>query len=76
MIHIIKLVQGNILDAPENIIVHQVNCKGVMGAGLALQIKSKYPKAFTEYIKLLDWTQEEYRKGYTKQETPFGSVQL
>lgn len=34
---------GNILDAPENIIVQSVNHKGVMGGGLALQIKNRYP---------------------------------
>ncbi|WP_223260709.1 hypothetical protein [Bacillus sp. LNXM65] len=39
----IKTVDGNILEASEDIICHQVNCKGVMGAGLAKQIKSKYP---------------------------------
>lgn len=29
----IKTIEGNILDAEEDIICHQVNCKGVMGAG-------------------------------------------
>ena len=29
----IKTVYGNILDATEDIICHQVNCQGVMGAG-------------------------------------------
>lgn len=37
----IKTIEGNILDAEEDIICHQVNCKGVMGAGLAKQSKSK-----------------------------------
>lgn len=30
-------------------IMHQVNCKGVMGAGLAKQIASRYPDALREY---------------------------
>lgn len=42
-------VQGNILDITTGCIVHQVNLQGVMGAGLALQIRRKYPKVFTEY---------------------------
>lgn len=33
----------NILNSTETILVHQVNCMGVMGAGLALQIARKYP---------------------------------
>lgn len=31
------------------VICHQVNCKGEMGAGLAKQVKEKYPKVYEEY---------------------------
>ncbi len=34
---------GNILEATENIIVQSVNHRGVMGAGLAKQIATKWP---------------------------------
>ena len=44
---------GNILEATENIIVHQVNNLGIMGAGLALQIKNKWPDVYTEYKKYI-----------------------
>lgn len=40
---------GDILKATENIICHQVNENGVMGAGLALQIAKKYPQVKKEY---------------------------
>lgn len=40
---------GNLLNADELYIVHQVNNLGVMGAGLALQIKHKYPQVFIQY---------------------------
>lgn len=40
---------GNILEQTSGIIVHGCNAKGVMGSGLAKQIKSKYPKAFADY---------------------------
>lgn len=43
---------GDLLEAKEHIIGHQVNCLGVMGAGLARQIKSRYPSVFAEYQKL------------------------
>jgi len=46
----IEIVDGDILEASEDIILHQVNCLGHMGAGLALQIKEKYPKAFKDYV--------------------------
>ncbi|CAL8902020.1 Appr-1-p processing protein [Bacillus pumilus] len=48
----IRIVERNILDTTKNIICHQVNCKGVMGAGLAKQIKSKYPNVYKEYRQL------------------------
>lgn len=45
----INIVNGNILDAKEDIISQQVNCCGVMGSGLAKQIRNKYPEVFIEY---------------------------
>ena len=32
----IKVVNGSLLDATEDILCHQVNCQGVMGSGVAL----------------------------------------
>jgi O-acetyl-ADP-ribose deacetylase (regulator of RNase III) len=49
---LIKIVKGDILQAKEDIIGHQVNCKGIMGAGLAKQIRNKYPIAYSEYKEL------------------------
>lgn len=45
----IKIVDGDLLKAKEDIIGHQVNCKGIMGGGIALQIKKKYPNVFVGY---------------------------
>lgn len=45
----INLVKGDILNAKENIISQQVNCCGVMGSGLAKQIRNKYLEVFIEY---------------------------
>lgn len=42
------IVQGNILEATEDIIAHQVNCMGVAG-GLAGEIFRKYPEAGDKY---------------------------
>jgi O-acetyl-ADP-ribose deacetylase (regulator of RNase III) len=48
-----KRVKGDILDAMHGIICHQTNCQGSMGAGLAKQIRTKYPHVFREYAKLV-----------------------
>ena len=49
----INFINGNILNATEDIICHQVNCKGVMGSGLAKQIKDKYPECYQAYKEFL-----------------------
>lgn len=45
----IKYIKGDILNVKEGIIVQQVNCMGVMGAGLAKQIKDKWPDIYDSY---------------------------
>lgn len=44
-----NIINGNILDSNEDFIAHQVNCKGVMGSGVALSIRSKYPNVYEQY---------------------------
>lgn len=46
------IIRQNILDITNGIIVHQVNCQGVMGAGIALQIRRRWPKVYTAYHRL------------------------
>ena len=57
----IKIIEGNILNAEEDIICHQVNCRGKMGSGLAKQIRDKYPDVYKEYVDLINWAKEEYK---------------
>jgi len=45
----LRYKKGNILEANENIICHQVNVQGVMGGGLALQIANSYPNVLEKY---------------------------
>lgn len=42
----IKVVKGNLLDATEPIIAHQVNCQKKMNSGVAKAIREKYPIVF------------------------------
>lgn len=44
-----QLIRGDITEVKRGIVCHQVNCQGVMGAGVALQIRNKFPKAYTDY---------------------------
>lgn len=48
--------KGDIFEAKTQVIVNTVNCKGVMGKGLALAFKQRYPDMFVVY-------QQECRTG-------------
>lgn len=67
----IKIVEGDLLQAKEDIIAHQVNCMGVMGSGVAKQIREKYPKAYDVYKKRVD----EYMVGEDHRQHMLGRVQ-
>ncbi len=45
----IQYVEGNIFDSPAQVIVNTVNTVGVMGKGLALSFKQRYPDMFERY---------------------------
>ena len=45
------IINGNLLSVRRGIIVHQVNCRRTMGAGLALKIKAMYPQHYVDYMK-------------------------
>ncbi len=46
---LIHYQKGDIFDSNTQVIVNTVNCKGVMGKGLALAFKQKYPEMFPVY---------------------------
>lgn len=47
----IKITEGDLLKADVEALVNTVNCVGVMGRGIALQFKLKYPENFKHYAK-------------------------
>lgn len=47
----VKTIKADLLDTDVDVIAHQVNCKGVMGAGLAKQLRGKFDNLFPEYKK-------------------------
>ena len=48
----IELAKGDFFDYDADIRVNTVNCVGVMGKGVALQFKARYPRMFKEYLKV------------------------
>lgn len=45
----IEYIEGDIFDSPAQVIVNTVNTVGVMGKGLALSFKQRYPDMFERY---------------------------
>lgn len=69
----IKYIEGDILFNKCQTLVNPVNCVGVMGAGLALRFKRKYPQMFERYKWYCDrqllepgklWLWPTHDKGY------------
>lgn len=50
----IKYIKGNIFNSRCAVLVNPVNCVGVMGKGLALEFKNRYPTMFHTYKKACD----------------------
>ena len=61
----INYIKGDLLSVTEGIIVHGCNAQGVMGSGVALAVRRKYPKAYEKY-------KEEIQRGFLG----LGDVQL
>lgn len=64
----VKYIKGNLLDSDCDYICHQVNCQGVMGSGIAKQIRERWPEVY-----------ERYRECYEQSNNPYyqlGSVDV
>lgn len=47
----IKYYEGTVFNTPAKTIVNTVNYAGVMGAGIALEFKLRYPEMYEEYVE-------------------------
>lgn len=60
-----KIINQDILDVEHGILAHSVNCLGVMGSGLAKQIRDKWPRIY-----------QVYRHKYDNGSLKLGDIQL
>jgi O-acetyl-ADP-ribose deacetylase (regulator of RNase III) len=49
-----KVITKDLLSVDKGIICHQCNCRGSMGAGIALAIKRKWPHVYDGYRKVFE----------------------
>ena len=50
----LEIISGNIFTTSHQTIVNTVNCVGVMGAGIALECRLRYPTMFSRYCELCE----------------------
>lgn len=48
----LKILLGNIFDSKAKTLVNTVNCVGVMGKGIALEFKKRFPAMYEAYVDL------------------------
>jgi uncharacterized protein YwgA/O-acetyl-ADP-ribose deacetylase (regulator of RNase III) len=47
----LKVLIGNLFDSKAQTLVNTVNCVGVMGAGIALEFKKRFPSMYEDYVQ-------------------------
>lgn len=50
----ITYIKKDVTTVDSGIVIHGVNCKGVMGSGVALAIRNKWPQVYTQYKQACD----------------------
>lgn len=48
----VKIYNGDITKCKADIIAHQVNCQFVMGGGVALALRKRWPVVYNKYLEL------------------------
>ena len=46
----LRVLKGNLFNSDRQTLVNTVNCKGVMGAGIALEFRLRHPDMFRQYV--------------------------
>lgn len=46
-----KILVGDILKSKAQTLINTVNCVGIMGKGIALEFKKRFPEMFEDYVK-------------------------
>jgi O-acetyl-ADP-ribose deacetylase (regulator of RNase III) len=54
MLMAVVIKEGNVFDSDADIICHQVNCQGVMGSGVAKEVRERYPAVYEQYRDLCE----------------------
>lgn len=62
----LKIRSGNVLNSKADVVLHQVNCYGVMGEGMAKQVKERYPAVYDGYRWYIESEKRKDENGYKR----------
>lgn len=65
----LEVIDGNLFSMTRGIIGHQVNCMGVIGSGVAVQVRNLFPDIFIRYCEFIRETNKSSC-------SPLGSCQI
>ena len=50
----LEFLEGNLFESNTEALVNTVNCVSIMGTGIALEFKKRYPEMYADYKKFCD----------------------
>ncbi|ADL43597.1 Appr-1-p processing domain protein [Micromonospora aurantiaca ATCC 27029] len=65
---LVQLKRGDLLNSKAHALVNTVNCVGIMGKGIALAFKKRYPNMFRDYVRRCDQGLVQLGKPYAYQD--------
>ena len=60
----VKVVMGDMFESKAQTLVNTVNCVGIMGKGIALEFKKRFPDMFEDYVKRCEAKQVRLGRPY------------
>lgn len=71
---VVELKIGNIFQSECQTLVNPVNCAGIMGKGLALEFKRRFPAMFAEYVERCKQGDVQLGRPYLSNEQAFPKI--
>lgn len=60
----VKVLIGNLFDSDAQTLVNTVNCVGIMGKGIALEFRKRFPEMFQDYVARCERGEVRLRQPY------------
>lgn len=55
----VKEIKGNLFNSKADVLCHQVNTYGAMGAGIAVEVRNRFPKVYYGYRNYCNQPEED-----------------